>query len=234
MVRVLELFSGTGSVSKVAKERGWEVVSLDLKDADINMSILDWDYKSYDGGFDVVWASPPCHTFSRLRDCWLGRTLKEHGDTVITREVLQQDILDKGLPLLNRALDIIQHFAPAYWFIENPESGRMKDYLVGYPMITVDYCMYSDWGYRKRTNIWTNIEDFKPLTCNKKCGNMIVAEGRKLHSKNCGNTERLRIGMKHRRSPDGGSNQRGTLGTSLRDRYRIPPKLIRALFECCQ
>ena len=46
-MKVLELFSGTHSVGKICKERGWEVVSLDLKGADININILDWDYKIY-------------------------------------------------------------------------------------------------------------------------------------------------------------------------------------------
>lgn len=45
-MRVLELFSGTGSVGKVCREKGWEVISLDLKGADINTDILDWDYAS--------------------------------------------------------------------------------------------------------------------------------------------------------------------------------------------
>jgi len=44
-MKVLELFSGTGSVGKVAKEMGWDVVSLDLKNADIETNILNWDYK---------------------------------------------------------------------------------------------------------------------------------------------------------------------------------------------
>ena len=39
-MKLLELFSGTGSVGKVAEELGFDVVSLDLKDADINTDIL--------------------------------------------------------------------------------------------------------------------------------------------------------------------------------------------------
>ena len=35
-MNILELFSGTGSVGKVASEMGHSVVSLDLKNADVN------------------------------------------------------------------------------------------------------------------------------------------------------------------------------------------------------
>ena len=73
-MKVLELFSGTKSVGKVADEIGWDVVSLDLRDADINCNILDWNYREYAPGyFDVIWASPPCNTFSAFRHCWIGR-----------------------------------------------------------------------------------------------------------------------------------------------------------------
>ena len=42
-MKLLELFSGTKSVGNVAKTLGFDVVSLDLKDADFNIDILDWD-----------------------------------------------------------------------------------------------------------------------------------------------------------------------------------------------
>ena len=42
-MKLLELFSGTGSVGRVAKEMGYDVISLDFKNADINCNILDWD-----------------------------------------------------------------------------------------------------------------------------------------------------------------------------------------------
>ena len=36
-IRVLELFAGTGSVGKVCRKKGYEVISLDLQGADINV-----------------------------------------------------------------------------------------------------------------------------------------------------------------------------------------------------
>ena len=60
-MKLLELFSGTGSVGTVAKDMGWDVVSLDLKGADINSDILQWKYKKisceilgYDLGFSPL------------------------------------------------------------------------------------------------------------------------------------------------------------------------------------
>ena len=59
-MRVLDLFSGTHSVGKVASALGYEVVSLDLSDATICCDIMEWDYKAAfsEGYFDIIWASP--------------------------------------------------------------------------------------------------------------------------------------------------------------------------------
>ena len=67
-MRLLELFSGTGSVGKVAHALGYEVISLDLADATICCDILDWDYKAAFsvGHFDIIWASPPSHRVTPL------------------------------------------------------------------------------------------------------------------------------------------------------------------------
>tara|TARA_R110002020_G_scaffold1280_5_gene6071 strand:- start:4101 stop:4772 length:672 start_codon:yes stop_codon:yes gene_type:complete len=218
-MRILELFSGTKSWGKIADELGWEVVSLDVDgNADINMSILDWKYKEYEPGhFDIITASPPCHTFSGLRNCWIGREMKKlHPNQIITKEVLQKDINDFGLPLLHRALDIIYYFEPKYWFIENPGNSKMKNYLQGVPFYKVDYCMYTSWGYKKPTIIWTNLENFKPKRCNGNCRNTING----IHKSNIGGSAQIKGTSLLRK------------GTSLKERYRIPPELIRDLF-CC-
>ena len=64
-MNLLEMFSGTGSVGLVAKSLGFNVISLDLKNADINTDILKWDYKQFDRNhFDFIWSSPPCTEYT--------------------------------------------------------------------------------------------------------------------------------------------------------------------------
>ena len=47
--------------------------------------------------------------------------------------------------------------------------------------------MYSDWGYQKRTRIWTNKIDWNGKLCDKSgsCGNMILLDNKRhLHKTN--------------------------------------------------
>ena len=210
-MRCLELFSGTGSVGNELKKMGVEVISLDLKNSDININILEWDYKKYKGNIDIIWASPPCRTFSSIKKTHIGRKKKD--GTIITKLDIENDIRKYGLPLLYKTIEIILYFSPKYWIIENPQTGDMKKYI-DLPYYDVDYCKYSDWGYRKRTRLWTNIKGFKPLLCKQDCSNCVNGK----HRINFGMTSKNRIlGIK----PE---------YTSLKDRYRIPPNLIRKLF----
>lgn len=209
-MKVLELFSGTHSVGKICEERGWEVVSLDLKNATINCNILDWDYTQYEPGhFEFIWASPPCETFSRCKDCWIGRKSK---GKFVTRETILEDIENIGKPILLKTREIINYFNPRYFCIENPRTGKMKNYIIDLPYYDIDYCMYG-YPYKKATRFWTNIGGFDAKKCNKKCGSFI--NGR--HIASCGGSHKVY-----------GCNYEGQ---SLNQRYSIPPNLIRELFE---
>ena len=139
-MRLLDLFSGTGSVSKAARALGFEVVSLDLdfQDATIVCDVLDWDYRgTYPPRYvDVIWASCPCNTFSIVRNSLIGRF-------GYTRESLQSDMLTQGVPLLRKTEEIIEYFQPTYWFIENPKTSKIKHYInETTPYYDVDYCKY--------------------------------------------------------------------------------------------
>ena len=76
--KLLDLFSGGKSVTRVAESLGYTVTTLDINknyEPDIIANVLDFDYKSHfkPGDFDVVWASPPCDTFSKARRSNIGR-----------------------------------------------------------------------------------------------------------------------------------------------------------------
>mgnify|MGYP003656006506 FL=1 len=212
MVRCLELFSGTHSVGKCCKELGIETLSLDIDGrADINESILDWDYKAYPkDSFDLIWASPPCATFSALQYSNLGRM---RDGRVFTEETRLYDMKRVGDPLVKKALEIIAYFEPELWFMENPQTGNLKsrEYMKDIPFYDVSYCMYSDWGYRKHTRIWTNKQGWSPLMCDGSgaCGNMVGSQ----HKTNIGNA----------------TNEIVRKITKLDEKYRIPPNLIYSL-----
>ena len=154
--KLLELFSGTGSVGRVAKALGWEVVSLDLKNADINLDILDWDFEVFPvGHFDFIWGSPPCTEYSRAKTTGVRKI--EYANRIVLKTI-----------------DIIRYLKPTYYVIENPQTGLLKEqiFMQDLPFKDIDYCKYG-LQYRKRTRLWNNIENWKPKAlCNKDCGNM--------------------------------------------------------------
>ncbi len=257
----LELFSGTHSFGKVSSELGYNVVSLDrdlkaecpfksgyVSETHIQEDIMTWDYKKdYNpGDFQLITASPVCMWWSNLRTCWIGRKIKSHGDKIITKEILENDIEKYGKPMVDKVREIINYFNPDYYIIENPQTGKMKTYITDLPFYDVDYCKYSDWGYKKKTRFWTNIEGFIPMICKNDCENMITVptlEGdkhprgtlikgneRTLHNNPIG----IQIGknIRHKKTADGGGNRGGNLkqGSIHIERYRIPQKLIEELF----
>ena len=155
-MKLLELFSGTGSVGRVAREYGFSVISLDLKNANINEDILQWDYKKFDKDFDIIWSSPPCTEYSRAK-------------TTGVRNI------DYANNIVRKTIEIINYFQPRIFFIENPQTGLLKeqDFMKDFDYYDVDYCKYG-FEYRKRTRIWTNLKSWKPRPlCKKDCNGII-------------------------------------------------------------
>ena len=216
-MNVLELFSGTGSVGKVCHKLGWDVVSVDLElPATHECDIMDFDYKQYPKDyFSIVWGSPPCTDYSTLQNCWLNR--KKADGIVYTREVMEER-MNEADKLVLKTFEIIEYFNPELWCVENPQTGKLKsrDIMKDIPFYDVSYCMYSDWGYEKKTRIWTNKKDWLNLVCDKSgsCGNMIIiptdgakrhdtgqplkCETRKLHHNLLCKSETLRAIKKHK------------------------------------
>ena len=152
-MRVLNLCSGTGSVSKPFLRAGHECVDVDWdgRYAPTHcVDIMTWECPYKPGDFDVIWASPDCTQYSRART------------TALTpRNLVRADALVK------RCLDLIFWLQPRLWFLENPDSGLLKtrDVVEGLPFVRVDYCMYGTM-YRKRTRIWTNAV-WTPKMCDR-------------------------------------------------------------------
>ncbi len=211
-MNLLELFSGTHSVGKVATTKGYNVISVDIDDykgkypPTHKVDIMNFDYEQYPiDHFDVIWASPPCCFYSSLQNTWLGRHKRINGElTIFTREMLDNNMLISD-EWVKRTLEIINYFNPRLWFIENPRTGKLKNrpFMSTIPYYDIDYCKYSTWGYKKATRIWTNKEFFDAKTCNKDCNNM--------------------IGNKHACDV---SKDKHKL-----DRYRIPRQLIEDLLD---
>jgi hypothetical protein len=203
-MRILELFSGTGSIGNYFATQGWEVVSLDSDpktEATIKEDILAWDHTVFPHGhFDAIWASPCCTHYSCAR-----------------RGAKTPRNLELADSLVLRTLELINYFNPKIWFIENPQTGLLKDrpFMVGICFADFDYCRFSDWGYRKRTRIWSNVE-----MVGKTC----------LGPTGCPNM----IARRHKTTAQQGKNKTadGMHGESLTTKQlnRIPPSLC-AVFE---
>ena len=197
-MNILELFSGTGSIGKVAIDFGHHVISLDKDmEADIKTDILDWDYKTYDPGyFDLIWASPPCTEYSVAK-------------TTGTRQIEQAN------EIVQRTLEIIEYLQPTWFIIENPQTGLLKkqSFMADLPFDDIDYCKYG-LTYRKRTRLWNNILSWTPRPlCRKDCDSM--TEDRKRHKDTA---QRMPSGKK----ADWGNNRI----ISREELYTVPSQLV--------
>tara|TARA_R110002020_G_scaffold15995_1_gene56774 strand:- start:2686 stop:3321 length:636 start_codon:yes stop_codon:yes gene_type:complete len=157
-MKVLELFAGSCSFSNVAKARGHETFTvdyiqygkIDLVEDLFNVSFGDIPFKP-----DIIWASPPCTTFS-IASCSKHWTAP---DKYGNREPKTEAAHD-GLLLLEQTIWLMNEIQPKYYLIENPRGLMRKMPKVEHlSRTTVTYCQYGD-TRMKPTDLWTNlIED---------------------------------------------------------------------------
>ena len=148
-MKVLELFAGSRSFSKVAEEMGMTTFTSDYKSfdkIDYVCDILDFDVKKIPFKPNIIWASPPCTYFSVA-------SIGHHWNKDHTPKTEQAKL---GVKIVQKTLDIISFLQPDYFFIENPRGKLRKlEVVKGIPKTTICYCKYGE-DRMKPTDIWSN------------------------------------------------------------------------------
>ena len=157
-MNILELFAGSRSIGKVADRLAFDVYSSDIEQfggIDYVTDILDFDVTKIPFKPDIIWASCPCTAFSVAA---IGKNWSKVGDDYIPKNPRAEF----GLKLVQKTLEIIQHFNPTYFFIENPRGMlRKMPIMADLPRQGVTYCQYGD-TRMKPTDIWTNSTKWIP------------------------------------------------------------------------
>lgn len=154
-MKILELFSGTESFSKVARERGHKVFTVDINKTfkpNLCKDILDLSFRDLPFQPEVIWASPPCTCFSvaSIGSSWIGNYHPRRVETAL------------AMAYVLKTLKLIKELEPKFWFIENPRGVlRKMGFMKKLHRNTVTYCQYGD-TRMKPTDIWTNCEEWEP------------------------------------------------------------------------
>lgn len=123
---ILHLCADTGSDTKPYRDAGYQVI---LVGKDIGVE----NYHPPKDVYGII-ANPVCLEFSTARSNGKARDP------------------EKGMEIVRECQHIIAERNPVFWVIENPATGRLKDYL-GKPTMT-----YEPWHYgspwTKRTALW--------------------------------------------------------------------------------
>jgi hypothetical protein len=224
---VLELFSGTGSVGKNSKKRGYKVLSVDndeTTNADVITDILKWDYKSLNLKPDFIWASPPCGSFTNM-------AITSNKNSKVpqrSRHTSMKPLNELGVvgdKVLKKTIEIINYYRrlnPRLKFVmENPHgtmwrSPYMKA-LKPYSTANTLYCLYKD-ERRKPTDFFNNFNlELKNVKNDGNCRALVSVQSVKTGA---------RGGVK-----DEAALRLGKVGIPLCDRYRIPQKLLDEIFR---
>ena len=151
----IELFCGTKSFSSVMHAHGHKTFTVDndpQHGADLDINILALEASALPKRPDILWASPPCESFSVAA---IGHNWNVDGTPKSERAVIGRKVVEKTIAL-------IRDIGPKWWFIENPRGMLRKQlFMQGFHRVTITYCQYGD-TRMKPTDIWTNATWWKP------------------------------------------------------------------------
>lgn len=209
-MKTVELFAGTQSFSKVAREFGYKTFCVDNNDKFDNHMTIDL-LNNHSENFvklmmkikeaDIVWMSPPCTTFSMAA----GNTHWNADQSPKTQNAID------GKKLLDFCKTIAEYCIKhnKIFFIENPRA-RARWFLPVKWRKTAWYCQYGAMN-AKPTDIWTNLPNWNPKTCHN---------FKKNQPKHC----------HHEAAPRG--SKTGTQGLKGNmERSVIPPALFKEIFK---
>jgi len=152
-LKVLELFAGSRSIGKVCDELGIYTYSTDLYEfegIDEAVDILTLDYKALGFIPDIIWASPPCTSFSVA-------SIGHHWGGGKGAYIPKTEGALIGLAIMRKTIEI-----DMIYYIENPRGlMRKMPEMEKLPRHTVTYCQYGD-TRMKPTDIWSNNPIWKP------------------------------------------------------------------------
>jgi hypothetical protein len=221
-MRVLDLFSGTGSATQAFKDKGHTVIRVELDpkfEAELTADVRDIDLSRV-GSFDYIWASPPCTSFSvgSFRHHWKATTPCSHCGNTLTRVSGEKwegcdtpkpgqmsyepksDTGRLGRDLLRKTLEIIQVAQPRWFAIENPRALMRKMPEVSHlTRHTITHCQYGDPRRMKPTDLFGVLPSSFDVRC-------------------CINGDPC-----HEAAPRGART--GTQGLNKRDSAMLPPML---------
>lgn len=168
---IIDLFSGIGGWSQPFKDRGHNVITVELESRfnpticadvltltanDIRAKVLELTGSSH---IDLILCSPPCETFSiaaishhRTKDATTGNLDPKSKAAIIGDQLV----------LWSKA--VIRALDPDYFIIENPRGGLRKMWFMRTfrDHATITYCQYGE-NRTKPTDLWGRFpESFTP------------------------------------------------------------------------
>jgi len=158
-MNVLELFAGTASFSNAAIDHRTFTSDFNPQfNTDYTVDIMKFDTSKVPLKPDVIWASPPCETFS----------VASIGHHWSPGYIPKSTNCQLGIDRVLKTIEIINELQPKYWFIENPRGLlRKMPFMQDFYRYTVTYCQYGD-TRMKPTDIWSNVPNLvlKPMCKN--------------------------------------------------------------------